>query len=111
MDVIPHASTIFGRVVIAKNTQLGSFTYRYLTDKRHQVVGNAIRIFANQAAFIGTDRVKVTQQGNGPGRIGSGQIFQYEFNHQLALTIGVGSRAGRGFNNGHGFGVTVDSGG
>ncbi|MNR64736.1 hypothetical protein D3C85_1874800 [compost metagenome] len=49
VDIIAHASPIFGRIVVAKNRQRVTTSYRHLSDVRHQVIRDTLRIFTHIA--------------------------------------------------------------
>ncbi len=63
MNVIPHAGTIRCRVVITKYGEFGTAAHCHLGNIRHQVIGNALGIFAHQAAGMGSYRIEIAQQG------------------------------------------------
>ena len=76
VDVVAHAGAVGRGVVVAKHGQLGQLAYGHLRDVGQQVVGNAVRVFADQAAFMGAHGVEVAQDGDAPARVCSGQVSQ-----------------------------------
>ena len=57
------------RVVIAEDTDASQLADGNLCDIRKQVVRDALRILADQAALVRSDRVEVAEQDNIPFRI------------------------------------------
>ncbi|MNF55723.1 hypothetical protein D3C84_371950 [compost metagenome] len=108
MDVVAHAGAVRRRVVVAKHPQFLELADTDLADVGQQVVGNAVGIFADEATLMGTDRVEVAQQHDGPAGIGLGKIPQNLFHHQLGATIGVGGAGGEIFPQGHRSGIAID---
>ena len=101
VNVVTHACAIRGRIVIAKHPQLLELADPHLADIGQQVVGDAVGIFAYEAALVGANRVEVAQQHYGPAQIGFGQVTQYLFHHQLGATIGIGRAGGEIFPQRH----------
>ena len=60
----------------------------------HQVVGDAVGVFADTAALVGADGIEVAQQHHRPLGVGSAQVGENALNHKLGATIGVGDGAG-----------------
>lgn len=92
VDVVTHASTIRRRVVISPDFQLVAPADGDLSDERHQVVRDALWVFADQAAFVGADRVEVAQDADPPSRIGAVEVAQHVFDDELGPAVGVGCR-------------------
>ena len=95
MDVIAHAGTIFGRIVVTKNGQRFATANGDLGDVGHQVVRDPLRVFPHVARRVGADRVEVAQQGNAPLRLGFLQVGQDLLHHQLAFAVRALRGAGR----------------
>ncbi len=110
VDVIAHPGTVRRRVVVAKYPQLLELAYTDLADIGQQVVGNAIGIFANQTALMGTDRVEVAQQHDGPAGIGFDKVAQDLLHHQLGAAIRVGGAGGEIFPQRYRGGIAVNGG-
>ena len=64
MNVVAHAGSVGGRVVIAKDVDLLQLADSDLGDVGHEVVGDAVGVLADQAGRMRTDGVEVTQQRN-----------------------------------------------
>ena len=90
VDVVAHASAVRRRVVVAEHPEFRPAPDRDLADVGHQVVGCSPRIFADQAAAMRTHRVEVTQQGDAPGGIASGEITQHLLDVQFRAPVGIG---------------------
>ena len=63
-----HISHHFRNRIIYKDDKCRRFD-RYLGNIGHQIVGNAVGVFANLSALVCTDGIKVTKQDDIPGRI------------------------------------------
>ena len=111
VDVIAYASTIFGRIIVTKNRQRVATAYSNLGDVWHQVIRNALRIFAHIARRMRANRVEVAQQGNAPVRLGFLQIGEDLFHHQLAFAVRALWCAGREAFNVWNFGLIAINGG
>ena len=61
MDVIPHAGSVVRIVIVAENRQMGQLADRHLSDVRHKVVRDTVRILTDPAAFVRADGVEVTE--------------------------------------------------
>lgn len=68
MNVVAHARSIRGVVVIPKNRQEFASSHSCLADIGHQVVGRSVRVLADVTAGVGADRVEISQKHDG-GRI------------------------------------------
>src|SRR5450830_24949 len=110
VDVIAHAGAVRSRVIAAIHGQLLTLAAGHLGDVGHQVVGNAVRGFTDQAAFVGTHGIEVAQQRDAPGRPGPRQVAQHLFDHQLAAAVGIGGGQGKIFRDGHGGRVAIHGG-
>ncbi len=110
VDVIAHPGTVRCRVVVAKHPQLLELAHPHLTDIGQQVVGNTVGIFPDKAALVGTDRVEVAQQHDGPAGIGFGEILQDLLHHQLGAAIRVGGAGGEIFPQRYRGRIAVDGG-
>ncbi|CSB39453.1 Uncharacterised protein [Vibrio cholerae] len=61
MDVVTHPCTIFGRIIATKHGKILAAPYRNLSNKRHQVIRDALWIFTQLARGMRANRVKVAQ--------------------------------------------------
>ncbi len=92
MDVVAHAGAVRGVVVIAKDLQFGASAHGHLGHIGHQIVGDAARVFADQAALMRAHGVEVAQAGGLPAGFGRAQVAQYGLAHQLGGAVGVDGR-------------------
>jgi hypothetical protein len=108
VNVVAHAGAVGRRIVVAKNTQLPAFACRHLGHVGQEVVRNAIRFLADQAAGVRADGIEIAQARDSPLLIGLRQVGQNVFDHQLAGAVGVGRRAREIFPDGHRRRVAID---
>ena len=94
MDIVAHAGAVRRRVVVAKDGQLRQDARRDLHDIGHEVVGNAVRGFADEAALVRADGVKVAQQHDRQLIVSLRSIAQDLLDHVLRPAVGVGAVAG-----------------
>lgn len=57
---------------------------------RHEVVGNVVRIFADEARRVSTNGVEIAKNGDVIIGVGDTKITQDLFNHVFGLAVGVG---------------------
>lgn len=108
MDVIAHAGAVGRRVVVAEDGELLSFTHRHLRDEGYQVVRDAAGIFTDEATYVGTDWVEVTQAGDGTAGVGLVKVGEDVFDDELALAVGVGGAQQEVFANRDRLWVSID---
>ena len=112
VNVVTYAGAVFGWVVVAKYRQRFTAPDRDLRDIRHQVVRNALRVFAHIARWMGANRIEVAQQCDAPVRLRFLQVSQDLLNHQLAFAVRALRSTGREALDIRNFGlVAVDGGG
>ena len=112
MDVIAHAGTVGGGIIVAEDAQLVAHARRCLADEGHQVVGDAGGVLADQAALMRADGVEVAQQHHCPLGIGKGYIAHNALAHPFGPAIGIGALThGQTFVEGHFLAVAVHGGG
>ena len=87
MIVVPHARAAGRWVVIVEYANLGFLAHPNLGDKRHEVAGYAVRVFANKSADMSADRVEVTKHVYRPRWIGTALQCQNLFAHQFGLSV------------------------
>ena len=61
MDVVTNACAIGGVVVVAINVQGLTPPYGHLRQEGHEVVGNALRVFAHLTTGMRTHRIEIAQ--------------------------------------------------
>lgn len=66
MDVVTHAGAVRGIIIITEYVEIFKLSNSHLCNIRNQVVGDSLGIFSNQAAFMGTDGIEVTQKHHIP---------------------------------------------
>ena len=112
MDVIPHAGAVRGVVVVAENMQLLQLAHRDLGDVGDQIVGDTVRVLADETAVVGADRIKIAQQGHVQARIGLAVVDEDALNKELGGTVGIGGAAGgEVLPDRYGGGIAVDGSG
>lgn len=88
--VLPDSSAILGLIVIAKHGKEFTLANSNLSKIRHQVVGNAERVFTKDTRGMSTSGVKVTQKSCIPSLLGGANIANDVFNELLGSTIRIG---------------------
>ena len=66
MNIIAHAGAIRRFVIAAEDRKFIAPADRHLRDTGHQVLRCALRILAEQAAFMRANRIEITQQCYAP---------------------------------------------
>ena len=96
MHIIAHAGAVGGIVIVAEHRQFGQPARGDATDEGHQIIGDAVRILADQRAVVRTDRVEISQHADAPAGIGGGDVAQHLLDHQLGPAVRVGCRCRMG---------------
>ena len=79
-----------------------------LGDVGHKVVGDAVRVLADEAGLVRADGVEVAQDGDVEARVGLEHIAQNALRHDLGGAVGVRGLVQRGIlGQGHGIGIAV----
>lgn len=65
-------------------TQAGETHGAYLSNKRQEVVGDALWVLANATRLVGANRIEVAQQHNVPLGLSFGEIAENLLNEKLA---------------------------
>ena len=76
VDVVAHAGAVGGGVVVAEDVDFFQLADGDLGDVRHQVIGDAVGVLADEAGLVGTDGVEVPQQGHVQLRVSLADIGQ-----------------------------------
>ena len=92
MDVVTHARAVVRGVVVTPDIEIFAPPHSHLRHIGHQVVGNALWVFADQAAFVRTNGIEIAQYGNTPVWLSAIHIPQHVFNNKFAAPIWIGSR-------------------
>ena len=69
VDVVPDPGAVLGVVVRAEDAEDLKLTRGHPHDIGHEVVGNAVGIITDQAAFMRPHGIEVAQGGNPPALI------------------------------------------
>ena len=75
MDVIAEAGAVFGFVVIAENVEFGELAGSNFHDIGHEVVWDAVGVFAEKTGVVITDRVKVAESDDLELGVGCCEVF------------------------------------
>ena len=94
MEIIPNAGAVGGGIVIAVDGQMIPLTDGNLGDIGHQVVGNAVGCFADQARGMGANGIEVPKQYGRQLLVCLAGIGENLLDHQLGGAVGVGGGAG-----------------
>ncbi len=111
VDVVADPRAVVGVVVAAEDAEAVAFTDGGLGNERHEVVGNAVGVFANGARLVRTDGVEIAQQSDAPRLVRKGEVPQDLFDEELRLAVGVGSAERKVLGYRGGVRVAVDGGG
>ena len=60
MNIISDTGSIRSRIIITKDFYIRKFTSSYLENIWQEIIGNTIRIFTKQSAWMGADRIKIS---------------------------------------------------
>ena len=97
MKVVPLAGTVGGIIVAAKDGQLLQLTCGHTANVRHQVIGDAVGIVAQQTGLMSTDGIEVAQQDRAEVRVCGAVVGQNPLDHHLGPAIGRRRLNGRHF--------------
>ena len=89
VDVIAHARTIRCGIVVAEHADRSELANRDLRHIGHQVVGDALRVLADKAALVRTDRVEVAQQHDIPLVVSHIKVGEHLLKHGLRLAVRI----------------------
>ena len=84
-------------VIDAEDGQFVEFARGDAADIRHEVVGNTVRIVAQQAGFMRADGVEISQQHGAEIGMRGYVIGQDSFDHNLGPSVGAGGLQSRHF--------------
>ena len=109
VDIISHARAVGGGVVVAEDADLLELPARHLRHIGHQVVGDALGVFADEPRSVRAHGVEIAQQDDVPCVVCTEDVAQHEFLEVLARAVGVGRAAdGALLGEGEVFGSAVD---
>src|ERR1700730_3783771 len=89
MNIITDAGPVGCVVIIPTYVKPVVAANRDLGNQRDKVVGNPDWIFADQAAFVGTNRVKIAKNSDPPGWIARILIAKHVFDGELGSAVGI----------------------
>ncbi|OMG93031.1 hypothetical protein BIZ92_01490 [Achromobacter xylosoxidans] len=90
--VVTHPCAVRSRIVVAPNIQFLTEPDRDLRNIWHQIIWRIFWIFADQPAFVGSDRIEIAQNGDIPIRISSEVVAKHVFSDQFGTTIRIRCR-------------------
>ncbi|CDA78658.1 uncharacterized protein BN558_02070 [Clostridium sp. CAG:242] len=90
MDIVADAGSVYGVVIIAEYAQTWQLADCNLCDVWQKVVWNAVWIFADEAAFMSTDWVEVTQQDDAPFLVSNIQVGKDLLDHNFGVAVRIG---------------------
>eukprot|EP00968_Pinguiococcus_pyrenoidosus_P014937 scaffold1370_cov271-Pinguiococcus_pyrenoidosus.AAC.5 len=113
VNVVPHARAVRGVVVVAEDAELLSPPDGDLAHVGHEVVGGAMRVFADEPRRVGAHGVEISQDRDPPVlALGAPrEVAEDLLNHELGPAVGVGDAVTdrRLLGDGHGR-IAVDRG-
>ncbi len=108
MDVVAHAGSVRGVVVVAEHPNAFQLSHGYLRHIGKQVVGDALGVLADKPAFVGADGVEVAQEHDVPLVIAHVKIGEDLLEHRFRLPVGIrGAVFGARFGDGDELGFAV----
>jgi len=81
-----------------------------LRDIGHQVVGNAVGVFADESALVRPDWIKISQESNVERIVGFVYVFKNTFYIQLGCSVRIGGGKREIFRDRNALGLTVNGG-
>ena len=94
VDVIPDTCAVRGVVIVAVDLDMIQLAGCHLCHIRHQVVGDAVGVLAQQTAHVCADGVEIPQRHRREVGVSRTDIPQDLFDHHLGIAIGIGRRGG-----------------
>ena len=85
VDVVANTGSVGGVVVVAEHADASKLADCNLCDIRKQVIGDALRVFADQTAFVGADGVEVAKKNDVPFVVANVKVGQDLLKHALGL--------------------------
>ena len=111
VNVVTYASAIGRWIVIRPDIEKFEFACCNLGDVGHQIVWSALRVFTDQARFVGADGIEVAQPGDAPVGFGVVKIGEDVLDHEFAAAIGIGRGTREVFADRDAGWVAIDGGG
>ena len=102
MQIIAQAGSVGRGIVVAEYGELFQLPRGNAGNIGHEIVGNPVRILAQQAGFVRADGIEIAQQHGAEVRIRGSVIPQNLLDHDFRPAVGVGRHISRhGFHIGH----------
>ena len=112
VDIVADAGSVGSVIVVSEDMDDGKLADGYLGNIGQQVVGDALGIFADQAALVSADGVEVAEQDDLPFVVALPQVGEDALLHGLGGAVGIGGLAHRAvFRDRDLGGIAVYSGG
>ena len=90
VNIVADTSAVDSLVVVTKNLNFGQVALSDTGNVWRDVIGDAVGAFANEATFVGTDRVKIAEKSSGKIAVSDGVIFDDLFDHVFGPTVWIG---------------------
>src|SRR5256885_8917426 len=104
--------TVARRIIVTKHANFLANADGNLSDIGHEVVRDALRDLADQAARVGAYGIEVAQQGDAPGTAVRGlEVLEHPLDHQFRVAVRVGRPERRVLAYRHRRCVSIDCGG
>ena len=93
VNIISNARSVGSIVIITENVKMIKLSDRNLSNIRHKVVRDSVRILADASALMCADRIEITEKCNTPVVIGSIKVLKNKLNHIFCCTVRIGRAA------------------
>ena len=104
VNIVADTSSVWGRIIITENSQLWTLAAGDLHNNRHEVVRDAVRVFADEAARVIADWIEVAKKNNGVDFVSDDGGLEDFFDHEFRPAVRIGDADA----SGHGFGILRD---
>lgn len=111
MDVVADTSTIRGVVVVSKDVDKGKGADSDAGNVRHEVVGDAAGVLADEARLVCADGVKVAEEDDRGAGVCDVPVAEDVFDEEFGPAVGVCAGEREGLVDGDGLGDAIDGGG
>ena len=64
VNIVTNTCSVRSIIIVAEYIKVVKLTDSNLSDIRHKVVRNTVRVFAHCAALVSTDRVEITEKAD-----------------------------------------------
>lgn len=97
VDVVTDSRPVGGGVIVPENFDKRQLSRRDFGHIRHEIVGDAFRVLADQARRMRADWVEVPEQNDAPFMVGCVEVDEDLLDHRLRPAVGVGGGPFRAF--------------